>query len=99
MAWEKVKLGDVCLSISDGDHLAPPKADAGIPFVTISNIDSTNHFDFSNTMFVPIEYYEKLDEKRKPQQNDILYSVVVHLEYLFLCQKQNSLFFSAILRY
>lgn len=76
MAWEKVKLGDVCLSISDGDHLAPPKADAGIPFVTISNIDSTNHFDFSNTMFVPIEYYEKLDEKRKPQQNDILYSVV-----------------------
>lgn len=76
MAWEKVKLGDVCLSISDGDHLAPSKADAGIPFVTISNIDSTNHFDFSNTMFVPIEYYEKLDEKRKPQQNDILYSVV-----------------------
>ena len=27
-------------------------------------------------MFVPQEYYEKLDEKRKPRINDILYSVV-----------------------
>lgn len=76
MAWEKVKLGDVCVSIADGDHLPPPKADCGIPFVTISNIISANQFDFTNTMFVPQEYYDSLDEKRKPKVNDILYSVV-----------------------
>lgn len=70
------KLKDCCLSISDGDHLPPPKTDSGIPFITISNIDSTNHIDFSNTLFVPIEYYEKLDDIRKAQPNDIIYSVV-----------------------
>ena len=76
MSWEKVKLSECCLSITDGDHLPPPKVDEGIPFVTIANIDSSNQFDFSNTMFVPEEYYEKLDTKRKAQVGDILYSVV-----------------------
>lgn len=76
MSWEKVKLGEVCTSISDGDHQPPPKTDFGIPFVTISNITSTNQFDFSDTMFVPQEYYDKLDTKRKAKTGDILYSVV-----------------------
>jgi len=76
MSWETVKLEDVCMSISDGDHQAPPKVDNGIPFVTISNINSSNKFDFSDVMFVPQEYYENLDVKRKPQKDDILYSVV-----------------------
>ena len=35
--WPKVKLGEVCASISDGDHLPPPKCESGIPFVTISD--------------------------------------------------------------
>lgn len=76
MSWEKVKLLECCISISDGDHQPPPKASEGIPFVTISNINSENQFDFKSVMYVPIEYYEKLDSKRKAQKNDILYSVV-----------------------
>ena len=75
-SWEQKTLSDCCVSIADGDHQPPPKAKTGVPFVTISNIDATNHFDFSNTMFVPLEYYENLDEKRKAKKNDILYSVV-----------------------
>ena len=51
--WKKVKLKDCCHSISDGDHLPPPKSNSGVPFVTIANIDATNHIDFGNTMFVP----------------------------------------------
>ena len=76
MSWEKMKLKDVCISISDGDHQPPPKANKGVPFVTISNITQTNQFDFSNTMFVPQEYYDGLDSKRKVQEGDVLYSVV-----------------------
>lgn len=76
MSWEKLKLIDCCVSITDGDHLPPPKSDSGIPFVTIANINSINQFDFSNTMFVPQEYYNKLDSKRKAKVGDILYSVV-----------------------
>ena len=63
-------------SISDGDHLPPPKSDSGVPFVTIANIDATNHIDFGNTMFVPYEYYNNLNDIRKAKFNDILYSVV-----------------------
>lgn len=76
MRWEIRKLSDCCTSIADGDHQAPPKADSGIPFVTISNINATNQFDFTNTMFVPHSYYDSLDSKRKAQKGDILYSVV-----------------------
>lgn len=73
--WKTVKLQEICESISDGDHLPPPKAEKGIPFVTISNIQD-NQLDFTDTMFVPESYYEKLDNKRKAKTGDILYSVV-----------------------
>lgn len=76
MKWESKSLSDCCLSIADGDHQAPQKSDSGIPFVTISNIDSNNQFDFSNTMFVSRAYYDSLDSKRKAQKGDVLYSVV-----------------------
>lgn len=76
MSWEIKKLSDCCVSIADGDHQAPPKADSGLPFVTISNINATNQFDFTDTMFVPQEYYDRLDSKRKAQKGDVLYSVV-----------------------
>lgn len=76
MSINKVRLEDCCVSISDGDHLPPPKAEKGIPFITISNINSYNQIDFTNTMFVPEDYYNNLDTKRKAQRGDILYSVV-----------------------
>ena len=44
--------------------------------MTISNINSMNQLDFSDTMFVPKEYYQSLDEKRKVRKGDVLYSVV-----------------------
>ena len=73
--WKEYKLGEVCKSIADGDHMPPPKVNAGIPFVTISNITDCR-LDFSNTYYVPQEYYDSLDVKRKPQQGDTIYSVV-----------------------
>ena len=76
MKWETVKLAECCSSIADGDHLPPPKAEKGVPFVTISNINSSHQFDFSDTMYVPQEYYDGLDSKRKARFGDVLYSVV-----------------------
>jgi len=76
MTWERVKLGDYCESIADGDHQAPPKAEYGIPFITISNFTPYNDIDFSNTLFVPEDYYNAIKPQRKAQTGDILYSVV-----------------------
>lgn len=74
-SWMKVKLAQVCSSISDGDHLPPPKCESGIPFVTISDIKN-NKFDLSNTRFVPKTYFDTIDEKRRIRKGDVLYSVV-----------------------
>ena len=77
MSWEKVKLNDICSSIYDGDHNAPPKSDTGVPFVTISNIDAADgSIDFSNTAHVPNSYFESLKPERKPRPGEVLYSVV-----------------------
>ena len=76
MTWKKAKLKDCCVSIADGDHQPPPKADAGVPFVTISNIDAFNTLSFENAMHVPREYYDGLDPKRRATTGDVLYSVV-----------------------
>ena len=74
--WEVKKLGDVCTDITDGDHMPPPKSESGIPFLTISDINKeTRELDFSNTYFVPIEYYNNLKEERKAKLNDLLYTV------------------------
>lgn len=74
--WEVKKLEDVCVCITDGDHMPPPKADYGVPFVTISNINKeTRMIDFSNTYYVPREYFDKIQSTRKPQIGDVLYTV------------------------
>ncbi len=74
--WEVKKLGDICYHITDGDHMPPPKSDKGIPFLTIANIDKDKKIlNFSNTFFVPQEYYDNLKEERKAIINDMLYTV------------------------
>lgn len=74
-----VALKDICISISDGDHNAPPKTEDehSVPFVTISDMKPDyGTFDFSNSARVPIDYYESLADIRRPKPGDIVYSVV-----------------------
>ena len=71
---KQVSVSSVCTHVTDGDHMPPPKAASGIPFIMISNIDG-NKIDFSQTAFVGRDYYENIDSKRRPQVGDVLYSV------------------------
>lgn len=73
--WEVKILGDLCHSITDGDHQAPPQVETGIPFLVISNV-SKGKFDFDSvTRYVPESYYDKLRETRIPRKGDVLYTV------------------------
>ena len=72
--WVWCRLEDYVFSVTDGDHQAPPKVSKGIPFLVISNI-ADGSLDFSNTRYVPEEYYEKIQMERKPKRGDILFSV------------------------
>jgi restriction endonuclease S subunit len=74
--WVERKLGEVCETISDGDHAPPPKAETGVPFITISNIDKENNsIDFTSTFKVPQEYFNEIKASRRPAKNDVLYTV------------------------
>ena len=73
--WKWVSLDQICEVITDGDHQPPPQTDKGVPFIVISNIRS-GRIDLSDTRFVAEEYYDQIDQKRRPKLGDILYSVV-----------------------
>lgn len=73
--WSALRLADVCKSITDGDHQPPPKRPQGIPLLTIGNI-SSGRLDFSDTRFVPAEYYNQIKPDRIPNRDEVLYSVV-----------------------
>ena len=74
--WKQCLLKDVSETITDGDHMPPPKSDSGVPFVTISNVNKdTRQIDFSSTFFVPREYYDNIPESKKPRIGDVLYTV------------------------
>jgi type I restriction enzyme S subunit len=78
-AWrvgELVSLADLASDISDGDHMPPPKATSGVPFITIGNIvKDIRAIDFTDTFMVPKNYFDKLKFNKKPKKGDVLYTV------------------------
>ena len=73
--WVITDLQSVCASITDGDHLPPPKTESGIPFLVIGNVRSQT-IEFTGSRFVSPEYYEVLDPIRRPRSGDLLYTLV-----------------------
>jgi type I restriction enzyme, S subunit len=77
--WESselVSLSELATDITDGDHLPPPKAVTGVPFITIGNINKeTRTIDFTDTFMVPHEYFNGSKANRKPKNGDVLYTV------------------------
>ena len=74
-AYTLKQLQDVCESIFDGDHMPPPKAAEGVPFLVIANVN-TGKLNFADTRFVAQAYYDGLSDTRKPQYGDVLYTLV-----------------------
>ena len=73
---ELATLADLATDIGDGDHMPPPKAPIGVPFITIRNIaKDTREIDFSSTFMVSREYFDKLKPGKRPRKGDVLYTV------------------------
>lgn len=73
--WHWKRLDEICNTITDGDHLPPPKSASGVAFLTIGNV-SSGRLDFDGCRFVPQEYFDAIAEYRRPATGDILYTVV-----------------------
>lgn len=75
LGWTLANLESLCISVTDGDHLPPPKTEAGIPFLVIGNVRNQTLY-FLGCRYVSEEYYSALDTIRRPQKGDILYTLV-----------------------
>jgi type I restriction enzyme, S subunit len=73
--WQNVMLSEICSSIVDGTHQAPPQTESGIPFITIAAINDGRLHIEKATRFVSSLYFEQLQPSRKPVIGDILFSV------------------------
>ena len=73
-SWEWVELDDYVKVVTDGDHQPPPQVPKGVPFLVISDVN-TGKINFDKARFVSEHYYYELDENRKAQYNDILFTV------------------------
>ncbi len=105
VGWEWVRANDLCTLITDGDHLPPPKADSGIPFLVIGDVRD-GAIDLQRvSRAVPVEYFAKLDWGKKPLVGDILYTTVgsfgipvpIAMQQDFCFQRHIALFRPAIL--
>ena len=71
---DRVPIQSVGKCVTDGDHMPPPKAPSGVPFVMISNVENSKIL-WDNTAYVSREYFNAIDSKRKPKKGDVLYTV------------------------
>ena len=100
--WTWTQLQNLVAIVTDGDHQPPPKADRGVPFLVIGNLNRMA-IDFADCRFVSSEYYDALDWSRRPKRRDVLYTVtgsygipiVVDRDEEFCVQRHVAIFKSA----
>ena len=69
--WEWVRLGNICLNITDGFHNTPKPTTSGIPYLTAQHI-KPDFLDFDNCLYVSEKDHKELVRKTRPAKGDIL---------------------------
>jgi type I restriction enzyme S subunit len=72
--WVWSHLSGVTAIVTDGDHQPPPRANTGVPFLVIGNLNN-GHINFEGCRIVPDSYFESLDWSKRPSTGDLLYTV------------------------
>ncbi len=71
-SWEWVRLGSLLSIVSDGTHKTPKYVENGIPFLSVQNI-SSGKLDLTRIKYITKKEHQKLIERVRPQQEDILF--------------------------
>ncbi len=71
--WPRASLGDVVLSASDGPHVSPEYADAGVPFLSTRHI-RRGEIVWEDLKYLTIEDAETQWRKCRPARGDLLYT-------------------------
>jgi type I restriction enzyme S subunit len=68
--WEVKTLEDVCMKITDGEHLNPVFTNDGIKMVMANNVRDC--LDFTGCKYISIDNYKKFSKKCNPEFGDVL---------------------------
>lgn len=69
--WNVKTLNELCIKITDGEHIKPLVVKEGVPFLSAKDI--TNGFvDFSDPLYVSEDFAKKSRERCNPEFGDIL---------------------------
>ncbi len=70
-SWSVVRMRDVCIQITDGEHATPQRTSDGVPLATAKNVRD-GFLDLSNTDWVAPATAEKCWKRCKPRHDDLL---------------------------
>jgi type I restriction enzyme, S subunit len=70
-AWNISRLNDVCIKITDGEHIKPTYTEKGMPFLTAKNIQN-NGINFNNINYISKEDGIKSRQRCDPEHGDVL---------------------------
>jgi type I restriction enzyme, S subunit len=73
--WKWVRLGRLCLQVSDGPHFSPNYVlkQEGIPFLSTRNI-KVNGFELDSVKYISRKDHQEFCQRIKPEYGDVLYT-------------------------
>ena len=74
--WEVVQLKHLCSLLKDGTHLPPARVDAGIPLLSVRNINEREFSLRDDDSMISTESYEELCRAFVPAKGDVLLAIV-----------------------
>lgn len=69
--WLEPSLEELCIKITDGEHISPTLTESGIPLVSAKDVREWG-VDLSDTKFVSSEFSKVSRKRCKPELNDVL---------------------------
>jgi len=71
--WEKKKLNECCIQITDGTHFSPPSLSEGIPYITAKHLKFDGLDFFSDPTYISQKDHEIIFARCKPERGNVLY--------------------------
>ncbi|WP_145961200.1 restriction endonuclease subunit S [Salinisphaera sp. LB1] len=72
-SYPLASLDELCTKITDGSHITPTYVIDGVPFLRVTDIQSSN-IDWAKTKYVSAQEHQRLTKRSKPEVGDVLYS-------------------------
>ena len=73
--WKEYKASEFCESVTDGTHDSPKSKDKGFYLITSIHLKDS-YIDFASAKFISREDYQKVIQRSKVEQYDVLFSMI-----------------------